>query len=98
MKKEIKNLLAQDNGEWKINEAFKLVRWTLKPEEDITGRSGEYLKLEMIPVNDGRHNYFSKMIDARDVQGIIDEVAAAMYDIMEQYTRQIVNKWKGGLL
>ena len=56
MKKEIKNLLAQDIGEWKINEAFKLVKWTLKPEEDITGRSSEYLKLEMIPVNDGRRN------------------------------------------
>ena len=38
------------------------------------------------------------MIEARDVQGIIDEVAAAMDDIMEQYTHQIVNRWKGGLL
>lgn len=98
MKKEIKNLMAQDNGEWKINEAFKLVRWTLKPEEDITGRSGEYLKLEMIPVNDGRRNYFNKEIEARDVQGIIDEVAADMEDIMEQYTMQLVNRWKGGIL
>ena len=98
MKKEIKNLLAQDNGEWKINEAFKLVRWTLKPEEDVTGRSGEYLELEMITVNDGRRNYFSKMIESRDVQGIIDEVAEAMDDIMEQYTRHIVNRWKGGLI
>ena len=98
MKKEIKNLLAQDNGEWKINEAFKLVRWTIKPEEDTTGRSGEYLKLEMIPVNDGRRNYFSKMIEARDVHGIIDEVAAAMDEIMEQYTRQLVNCWKGVLI
>ena len=98
MKKDIKNLLAQDNGEWKINEAFKLVRWTLKPEEDATGRSGEYLKLEMIPVNDGRRNYFHKEIEARDVQGIIDEVAAAMEDIMAQYTRKLVNRWKGGIL
>ena len=98
MKKEIKNLLSQDNGELKINEVFKLVRWTLKPDEDVTGRSGEYLKLEMIPVNDGRHNYFSKMIEARDVPGIIDEVSAAMDDIMEQYTRQPVNRWKGGIL
>ena len=98
MKKEIKNLLSQHNGELKINEAFKLVRWTLKPEEDVTGRSGEYLKLEMIPVNDGRRNYFSKMIEARDVQGIIDEVAAAMDEIMAQYTRQLVNSWKGGLI
>ena len=54
MKKEIKNLLSQDNGELKINEVFKLVRWTLKPDDDVTGRSGEYLELEMIPVNDGR--------------------------------------------
>ena len=98
MKKEIKNLLSQDNGELKINEAFKLVRWTLKPEEDVTGRSGEYLELEMIPVNDGRRNYFSKMIESRDVQGIIDEVAAAMEEIMAQYTRQLVNRWKGGIL
>ena len=98
MKKDIKNLLSQDNGELKINEAFKLVRWTLKPEEDVTGRSGEYLKLDMIPVNDGRHNYFSKMIEARDVRGIIDEVAEAMDEIMEQYTRQLVNRWKGGLI
>ena len=98
MKKEIKNLLSQDNGELKINESFKLVRWTLNAEEDVTGRSGEYLELEMITVNDGRCNYFSKMIEARDVQGIIDEVAAAMDDIMEQYTRQLVNRWKGGTL
>ena len=98
MKKEIKNLLAQDNGEWKINEVFKLVKWTLKPDEDVTGRSGEYLKLEMIPVNDGRRNYFNKEIEARDVQGIIDEVAAAMDEIMEQYTRQLVNRWKSGLI
>lgn len=98
MKKEIKNLLAHDNGELKINEVFKLVRWTLKPEEDATGRSREYLKLEMIPVNDGRHNYFSKMIEARDVRGIVDEVAAAMDEIMEQYTSQLVNRWKGGLI
>lgn len=98
MKKEIKNLLEQDNGEWKINEAFKLVRWTLKPDEDSTGRSGEYLKLEMIPVNDGRRNYFHKEIESRDVHGIIDEVAAAMDEIMEQYTSQLVNRWKGGLI
>lgn len=98
MKKQIKNLLSQDNGELKINEVLKLVKWTLKPDEDVTGRSGEYLELEMIPVNDGRHNYFSKMIEARDVQGIIDEVAAAMDDIMEQYTRQLVKRWKGGIL
>ena len=98
MKKEIGALFAKENGELKINEAFKLVRFTLNPDEDVTGRSGEYLKLEMIPVNDGRHNYFSKMIEARDVQGIIDEVAAAMDDIMEQYTRQLVNRWKGGIL
>ena len=98
MKKKIKNLLEQDNGEWKINESFKLVRWTLKPDEDVTGRSGEYLELEMIPVNDGRRNYFHKEIEARDVQGIIDEVAAAMDDIMEQYTSQLVNRWKGGVL
>lgn len=98
MKKEIKNLLSQDNGELKINEAFKLVRWTLKPDDDVTGRSGEYLELEMIPVNDGRRNYFHKEIEARDVQGIIDEVAAAMDEIMEQYTRQLVSRWKGGIL
>ena len=98
MKKEIKNLLSQDNGEWEINEAFKLVRWTLNPEEDAAGRSSEYLGLEMIPVNGGRRNYFSKMIESRDVQGIIDEVAAAMEDIMAQYTRQLVNRWKGGIL
>lgn len=98
MEKEIKNLLAQGNGELKINEAFKLVRWTLKPDEDVTGRSGEYLELEMIPVNDGRRNYFSKMIESRDVQGIIDEVAAAMDDIMDKYTRQLVYRWKGGVL
>ena len=98
MKKEIKNLLSQDNGELKINEVFKLVRWTLKPDEDVTGRTGEYLKLEMIPVNDGRHNYFSKMIESRDVQGIIDEVSAAVDDIMEQYKRQLVNRWEGGIL
>ena len=98
MKKEIKNLLAQDNGELKINEAFKLVRWTLRPKEDVTGRSGDYLKLEMIPVNDGRRNYFHKEIEARDAQGIIDKVSAAMDDIIEQYKRQLMNRWKGGIL
>lgn len=98
MKKEIKALLAQDNAELKINEAFKLVRWTLKPEEDVIGRSGDYLKVEMIPFNDGRKNFFSRDIEARDVSGIIDEVAKAMDDIMAEYTRQLVNRWKGGLI
>lgn len=98
MKKEIKDLLKQDEGKLKINEAFKLVRWKLNPETDILGQDGEYLRLEMLTVNDGRRNFYSKEIKSRDVQGIMDEVATGMNEIMAKYTDQLVRRWKGGLL
>ena len=41
----LKELLAKEEGELNINECFKLVHWTLKPEQDELGRSGEYLRL-----------------------------------------------------
>ncbi len=97
LSKEIKGLLEKENGELQINEAFKLVRWTLKKDDDVIGREGEHLKVEMIPVNDGRRNFFAKEIESRDVQGIIDEVAAGMEEILEKYSEQLVSRWKGGL-
>lgn len=95
--KEIKELLKKDDGSWEINECFTLRHWVLHPENDIVGRSGEYLELVMNPVNDGRHNYFSRKIEARDTQGIIDEVTAKMQDILAEYTDQLVRRWRGGL-
>ena len=93
---EIRELLKQSNGEFKINEAFKLVRFTYA-DDDYLGRTGEFLYLEMLTINNGRKNFFSEEITSRDTPGIMEEVAEKMQLILNRYSEQLIRRWKGGL-
>lgn len=97
MKNELQALLREENAYLQIKEAFALHHYIFTPENDILGRTGEYLQLEMLCINNGRKNGFARFIEARDTQGIIDEVEKAMEDIMHTYTTQLIRRWKGGL-
>lgn len=51
----------------------------------------------MIPVNNGRRNFFSEEIESRDTAGIMKEVAEKMEKILIKYQEQLISRWKGGL-
>lgn len=97
MKKELKELLSEQDGLLQINEMFKLHHWILNNESDILGRSGDFLELEMANKN-GKVRSGAIRIESRDVQGIMQEVSLAMEKMLEQYKESLVRYWNGGYL
>lgn len=97
MKKELNQLLAQDNGTLQINELFALKRWKLHKETDILGRDGEYLELEMTNKY-GKTRSGSIRIESRDTAGIMKEVEKAMAEMMDELKNTLIKSWNGGYL
>ena len=91
MKKEINLLLASEDGELKINEMFRLRRWT----KDALGNRVDMLKLETTQY--GRYDKSVK-IEARDINGIIAEVESKIAQTMKDISEEMCARWKGGLL
>ena len=97
MKKEIKELLEQKDGFLQINELFKLHRWVLEENTDVIGRTGDYLELEMTNKY-GKTRSGAIRIESRDVQGIMQEVSAAIEKMMDEFKNTLVRYWNGGYL
>lgn len=97
MKKKINELLEKKEGFLQINELFKLHRWLLEENTDILGRTGDYLELEMTNKY-GKTRSGAIRIESRDVQGIMQEVSAAMEKMMDEFKNTLVRYWNGGYL
>lgn len=97
MKKELKELLSQDEGRLQINELFAIRRWVLHKDTDILGREGEYLELEMTNKY-GKTRSASIRIESRDTKGIMQEVEAGMSKMMDELRDTLVRSWNGGYL
>ena len=90
MKKEINELLSQKEAYLQINEIFKLHYWIFDKETN-------FLELEMTNKY-GKTRSGAIRIESRDVQGIMQEVSAAMEKMMDEFKNTLVRYWNGGYL
>lgn len=95
MKKELNNLLVQNDGFLKINSLFHLHRWVLNPDSDFLGREGDFLQIEFIET---RIPVMPIKIISRDTAGIMNEVSIAMDKMLDSYKEDLINRWNGGIL
>ena len=99
MKKEINELLKQEDGFLKINELFKLHRWQHTKEMDPThlGRDIDCLELEMTN-SYGRTRAASVRLESRAIPELQEEIEQAMRKMMSEYTDTLASSLKGGYL
>lgn len=97
MKKELKELITSKKGELQINELFVLKRWILDEQTDILGRNGDYLELEMTNKY-GKTRSAGRMINGRTTKEIMDEVATAMPEMMDELKETLLKSWNGGYI
>lgn len=93
---QLKEFLKKSDAILKINGMFELKKWTLVPEDDVLGRSGEYIALRII--SDVCPATMSVRIEKKEPAELIAEVEEKMRFLMARYTEDICSRWKGGLI
>lgn len=94
MKKEIMNLIASPEGEYRINPVCKLRRWTSIPGNDKLDK----LTLDFDRIADMGRFVSIVEIESRDYDGIIAEITAAITahftEIAEWLNKCLVNGYQ----
>lgn len=94
MKKEIMNLIASPDGEYRINSVCKLRRWTSIPGNDKLDK----LALDFDQIADMGRFVHSVEIKSRDYDSIIVEITAAINahfaEIAEWLNKCLINGYQ----
>lgn len=97
MKKELMNLLKEENAYLKLNELFQLHRWQLHSDTDILHREAEFLELVM--TNEcGKTRSCAIRITSRDFKNMESEIEKAMLIMLDQYSEKLLRDFRNGYL
>ena len=91
MKKEFKQLLSMKNGYLRINSLAILHRW----QEDMLGDEVDRLRIDFKSPT-GQSSFHDADIQARDTEGIAEEIATHIKAFADKWAKEEVNRIKGG--